>query len=400
MVAAQLATLLLGREELALDHWVGDLHATSGRRSSRSSALKNIIFMGSRYISRKSGYSDFFCINNIPFFSASKDYDIFHCHDLSGIMSPNYIKTLSNRAPVIWTFHDSSSFTGGCIYPVDCPTYESGCGNCPQLSRWPLLTSFDRTISMRKWRRSIVNNFVSAVVCPSVWIAKEAEKSGIHPNLIRVIPNSVDINVFQPLKKNAVRAEIGLPSNAFIAFLGCASFSNSYKGIEQAFKAISSFGSNLHVFMVGNNPPSNNLPPGPIYHYRDFTSDRYQLAKYYAACDVSLLPSLADNFPLMLLETMACGTPPIAFATGGIPEAIEHDENGWLSTPRDVPGLVSGLHRAMDSELIRRKWAENACATVSARFTKDKFLRAHIALYERVFAERQSGGVISSSTLE
>ncbi|KKQ44293.1 MAG: Glycosyltransferase and TPR domain protein, partial [Candidatus Nomurabacteria bacterium GW2011_GWC1_37_9] len=55
-----------------------------------------------------------------------------------------------------------------------------------------------------------------------------------------------------------------------------------------------------------------------------YISDESLLAKYFAAADVFLFPSTADNCPLVVLEAEACGLPVVSFATGGIPELVEH----------------------------------------------------------------------------
>jgi glycosyltransferase involved in cell wall biosynthesis len=50
------------------------------------------------------------------------------------------------------------------------------------------------------------------------------------------------------------------------------------------------------------------------------------MAEYYAASDLLIFPSIADNCPLVVLEAMACGTPVIAFNTEGAPESVNRVE--------------------------------------------------------------------------
>lgn len=384
MVATQLAKKLNCR--IKVDHWSGDNEDLSNRLRLHAPLVDDLVFRASRFGSRIIGYSDFFASSPHLIFQKNTKYDLIHVHDISGVLSPFCIKKLATIAPVIWTFHDCSPFTGGCIYPLDCTTYETQCGSCPQLSRWPLVAHFDNTKRMRKWRHEIANNHISSIICPSHWIAEQARISGIKPELIRVIHNSVDTSTFRPLNKIDARTKLGIPRDAFLIFLGSATFSNPYKGINLAFKAISALQKPIHVLLTGRNAHSAHLPSGPVYHSLEYTADRTELARRYSACDVTIFPSLAENFPLMLLESMACGTPAVAFSTGGIPEAIDHDVNGWLAPTGDIQGLVNGLRFAMSEKKRLSRWSLNARQKVMNCFAEKPFVDAHIELYEELIS--------------
>ena len=393
MVAAQLAQKLGGGIEV--DHWSGEERGPSTRLSLHDSKLDDLTFRATRFGSRAIGYSDFFSLSLHLMQKSGAEYDLIHVHDISGVLSPFALKQLSAIAPVVWTFHDCSPFTGGCIYPLDCATYPMQCGSCPQLSRWPLLAPFDNTQRMRRWRHAIVNKYISAIICPSHWMAEQARLSGIKPELMHVIHNSVDIETFQPLSKPDARAGLGIPDDAFAIFLGSATFSNPYKGIDLAFRAISALKEPVHVLLAGKNVSVKHLPPGPVYHSLEYTSDRTELARRYAACDVTIFPSLAENFPLMLLESMACGTPAIAFSTGGIPEAIDHEVNGWLAPTGDIQGLINGLQCAMNDRQRLSRWSLSARQKVMNCFTEERFLDAHLDLYEALISTRARNSSLS-----
>lgn len=251
-------------------------------------------------------------------------------------------------------------------------------------------TSFDRTGDMQQYKIQLINERVSAVVCPSRWIANEAQKAGIRADVLRVIPNSVDTAVFNKRDRLAVRHRFGIPSDAFVIFLGSAALTNPYKGTQHALRAITRIDQNVHVMIVGGHQTQIHLPAGPTYHIHGFTTDRSLLADMYSAGDVSLLPSLAENFPLMLLESMACGTPVVAFNTGGIGEAITHMETGWLTTVGDEEGLARGLAYAMANPQKLAQWSEAAATSITEDFTEARFLESHLQLYEELIVSWKS----------
>lgn len=73
----------------------------------------------------------------------SRKYDVLHFHDLSSAISPDSVRLLARKSPVVWTFHDCSPFTAGCLYPMPCERFKTGCGSCPQRHRWPLGGKFE-----------------------------------------------------------------------------------------------------------------------------------------------------------------------------------------------------------------------------------------------------------------
>jgi glycosyltransferase involved in cell wall biosynthesis len=78
-----------------------------------------------------------------------------------------------------------------------------------------------------------------------------------------------------------------------------------------------------------------------------------EMASAYAAADVCVLPSRADNFPNTAVESAACGTPVVAFRVGGIPEVVRHLETGWLAEPGQPASLAGGIRTLLDLAELR-----------------------------------------------
>jgi glycosyltransferase involved in cell wall biosynthesis len=120
-------------------------------------------------------------------------FDVFHFHDLSSAISPLTLWYLSLYRPVVWTFHDCSPFTGGCLYPMECGNYRHSCGSCPQLGEWPLDTRLDLTRLLRLAKKCLHSNGRVMPVTPSHWMADRSMESGLLEQRPRVINNGVDL---------------------------------------------------------------------------------------------------------------------------------------------------------------------------------------------------------------
>jgi glycosyltransferase involved in cell wall biosynthesis len=206
-----------------------------------------------------------------------------------------------------------------------------------------------------------------------------------HP--IHHIPNGVDATVFQVADKKAARVSLGLPDDRpIIAFSAWGASANEYKGFVYLREALSRVAESLPVrlLLIGGPTPSAEesgqldiIGTGPI-------QDDRLLAQYYSASDMFVLPSVAENCPLALLEAMACGLPAVAFRLGGIPELLSHLETGYLARPLDAEDLARGLLMLLRDADFRR-WAGIAAReTVEQRYTTAVQLSRYLTLYEEL----------------
>lgn len=324
-----------------------------------------------------------------------RNYDLFHFHDLSSAISPFTLKWLSKRRPVIWTFHDCSPFTAGCLYPMDCERYKTGCGNCPQLHQWPLGCAFDRTRTLLKIKRGLHATRRIVTVAPSSWMANMAIDSGVVLDRPRVIPNGVDVSVFKPHEdRTAAKAFLGINPCRPVVLLSAYDLSACRKGFAYSSAAVRGI-RDLHPFVIAVGNPNANLAKnldGIDHLCTGFIPDQKMLARWYALADVFVFCSLADNMPLAVLETMSCGVPIVGFKTGGIPEMVEQDVTGFLVNQKDQNGLNEALRRALIKGLVS-KWGCESRRKAEMEYSMDRFISAHKSLYEEsisLFNERHS----------
>lgn len=307
--------------------------------------------------------------------------DVVHIHWIGDNYLP--IQQLAGiQAPIVWTLHDMWALTGGCHYALTCDTYQTGCGNCPQLVR-PHPQDISQQIIAQKldaWAGGPMT-----IVCPSRWLADCVQQSQVLKNKpLRVIPNGIDTTQFKPIDRHAARHALNLPQDKklvlFGAYGGTEDPRKGFPYLQQALHTLPEQ-SDIELVIFGAEQPETldvNLPLHQIGRLNDTVS----IALLYSACDVFVLPSLQDNLPNTLVEALACGTPCVAFDSGGIPDIIQHEKNGYLAELQDVDDLADGIQRVLDEALS----PEAIHADTAARYALPQVVDRYHQLYRTLLA--------------
>jgi glycosyltransferase involved in cell wall biosynthesis len=250
------------------------------------------------------------------------------------------------RLPIVWSLYDMWPFTGGCHYDNNCKRYLDSCGKCPQLSSNGYdVSSFVHSHKQKHW-----DGVRMTVVAPSKWLAGEAKNSSLfRDQRIEVIPHGTDLTVFKPLNKDLAKDILNLDKTRryvlFGAMAGPSDLRKGYQYLEPALKRLATLQGfeNSSLLVFGANEPANPENLGFPIHYVGRLHDDVSLAVLYSAADVTVTPSTQEAFGMTASESMACGTPVVAFATAGPLDVIDHKIDGYLATPFEVEDLSNGI---------------------------------------------------------
>jgi glycosyltransferase involved in cell wall biosynthesis len=382
-----------------VDHWVayltGNPRLGKSYKVLTSSRLQRLTYQALRKLSRKSGLHDLL-LPTYPLLRRGgfDRYDIVHIHDTQEILSPLAVRLIARQIPTVWTLHACEAFTGGCIYPGECARYRTRCGQCPQLASWPIVSpGLDFTGWFHDQCRAIHTRGLVVPVAPCEWMRTMARDSGMFRHDPMLIRYGVDTQNFRPMHREAVREALGLPCHRKIVLLGATYLHDERKGVRFAVEALRRLPDDKpYVLAVGHPPRPQDAEAfhGVDIHFAGFIGDTRFLAQYYAAADVYLFPTLADNSPVQILETMAAGTPTVGFETGGVPESIVHGETGYVARQRDVDDLVAGLKLALTGDVAQR-WGNQARERALNVFSLERHRDAHLNLYEEILRGRFAG---------
>ena len=318
------------------------------------------------------------------------DPDIVHLHWVAGEMLS--IADIGRiHKPVVWTLHDMWAFCGAEHYTTDMrwragyrrdnrPSHESGL----DLNRW----TWER--KRRHWQKPM------HIVAPSRWLADCVRESALMRDWpVTVIPNAIDTDRWQPLDQGLARTLLGVPTDVPLLLFGAMGGGRDpRKGFDLLLEALSYLRGevkDLHLVIFGQMEPKDPPDLGFPIHYTGHLHDDLSLRTLYSAADVMVLPSRQDNLPNTGVEAQTCGTPVVAFNTGGLPDIVEHRHTGYLARAFEPEDLAQGIRWVIekgDEAGLR----DNARARAVERFAYPTVAEQYQRVYASAIAE-QGGDV-------
>lgn len=236
-----------------------------------------------------------------------------------------------------------------------------------RIARWhrvPVIVNYRGGLAREFLRRRIARGLPRAlrnaqeVVVPTPFLQEVFGRYGVRS---RIIPNIVDLDVFQP----AAELPQGAPHIVVTRNL------EHIYGIDVAIRAVALLAREipgLRLSVAGSGPERLALErlaaQMGIAHLIRFTGSLEQntIAALYRAAHVSLNPSRADNAPNALLEAAACGVPIVTTSVGGVPYLVEHGKTAWLVRPDDPQAMAEGIAHVLRDAGLREALRSNGLA--------------------------------------
>lgn len=293
--------------------------------------------------------------------------DVVHLHWVNNFLDYKEFFT-NNTKPLFWTLHEMFPFTGGCSFSMDCRQFEHSCKKCPQLSDTDFPEYVDFLFNYKK-ENLARNNLPLKIITPSFWLSENSKKSsllGRYPHY--VVPYSIENQFFHVGLRNTAKSQLGLDEKKTVILFVSDSVTNERKGTQYLFPVIEKLSSeenndNLLFVTVG----SGDLDLGKKHKHLGKITSVDKMANVYAAADVFICPSLEDNFPNTILESLLVGTPVIGFPSGGIPEMIAEGKSGMI-----VPEISQESLCTTITEWLQQKSVFNNIAIASEALEKYK----------------------------
>ena len=303
-----------------------------------------------------------------------KEADIIHLHWVNqGMISLFCLKRMiKDGKKIVWTLHDEWPYLGICHYRGECQ--ETECRNCPLLPG-----NLAHKHYLRKQELYKKGN-ITFVGC-SQWITERAQQALPETKVVH-INNCIPHNIFRHIDQQEARKKLGLPLDKKIILFCSQNLNDERKGFAYLQQALNQLTIHNSQFIIKDSPSPLGETEGGLSTVCIGKGGRYisspeEMATMYAAADVFVIPSLQDNLPNTIAEAMSCGTPCVGFNVGGIPEMIDHQQNGYVAKYRDVTDLAEGICYVLSHDM-----REAALHKASSAYGETHVAQNYINVYE------------------
>ncbi|MFN3316005.1 MAG: glycosyltransferase [Raineya sp.] len=306
-----------------------------------------------------------------------KEADIIHLHWVADFLDWKSFFA-KNCKPIVWTLHDQNPFLGIEHYAERFLGIDENGKPIPRKYTPQEIAEEKKMISFKKKILEKVDNLI--IVAPSKWLMEESQKSevlGKYPHYH--IPYGFPTEIFKPYNKFFCQEILGLPKEKKLILFVADSVDNHRKGFAFLKKALEGI-ENKEVILcaVGSKASIENkdnlIELGRI-------QDERLMAMAYSAADVFVIPSLEDNLPNTMIESLLCGTPVVGFPVGGILDVVENGENGYICENIDVSSLQDTIEKSIYYSFCREEIALKA----KEKFSLCVQAKNYIELYKKLY---------------
>lgn len=319
--------------------------------------------------------------------NAVKEADIIHLHWINhGYLSLSSLQQLAAlNKPIVWTLHDMWAFTGGCHYSDACTNYQKACGNC-----YYIKNNHPHDLSNQIWSKKMKiyqNENFHFVTC-SRWLQSIAQSSSLLSSCsVDSIPNPIDNTLYKPFSN--------FNPDKYTILFQAMNLADTRKGLQYFLESLGHIKNHfpklakrikLLVFGKSKGIDLNSL--GFEVENLGLLKQQEDIIKAYQQADVFVIPSLQDNLPNTVMESLACGVPVVAFNTGGIPEMVEHEYNGYITEQKNSIGLAAGIKWILEDVNRYEQLSKNARNKVMDTYTYTEISARYLSLYEKLLSQK------------
>lgn len=233
--------------------------------------------------------------------------------------------------------------------------------------------------------RHVLKNAANIYIAVSSHVANLMKDLGIPRRKTRTVLNAVDIDRFIPNIESKLKN--------LLLFVGRL---DPVKGLHFLLESLRYLDEPVHLVIAGplgwndayNKEITNSIRriASKSIHRVTYLGEQRtdELIRWYQRAAIVVVPSTAESLGLVILESMACGTPVIASRVGGIPEIIQHYETGVLVPPRNVAELARSIQHLLSNKKLREKLGDAGRQLVLKRFSYEVMLKKLIQIYEQI----------------
>jgi glycosyltransferase involved in cell wall biosynthesis len=234
--------------------------------------------------------------------------------------------------------------------------------------------------------RYLLKKIADIYIAQSKYVFRLLSNLGIDKKKIEVIPNAIDVSLFEPKGQKAKNR---------LLYVGRI---EKYKGLHVLLKALKLVHIPVELLIIGPMSKESSYKQkimSLIAELREKTSHKVdylgpkkfcELLSYYQSASIVVIPSLNESFGNVILESLACETPVIASSVGGIPEIVRNYENGILVPPNNYIKLAEAIQHLLKDEKLRQRLGKQGRNIVVDNFSIDVIAHKILYVYDRLLS--------------
>lgn len=316
--------------------------------------LSKIEYFFLKIIKKKKNFAFFNNIIESDIFNVINEIkpDIVHFHWIPRLTNINKISNIETK--VIVTLRDYWMITGGCNYPVNCEQFKKTCTVCPHLKNLYLKKDISYFNFIKKRNFILENKNKLNIVVPNNEMHAELINLNIfNKEQIHLIPNGINSDEFYPTDKNLSKEKLELPLNKKIILFGAQDLDQEWKGIKYVVGLSKIIDKSKYLFVSFGK--INSLTKKEIQKNQEYVDFGYinsnkKLRELYNASDFFLFPSTIEAFGKVILESIFCKTPVIAFNKYAAKDIITHGVDGYLIDEYNVRSFKRAIDYLCDNK--------------------------------------------------
>ncbi len=288
---------------------------------------------------------------------------------------------LCAAAPVVWTLHDLWPLTGYADYPDEFVQAGGEGTERAQEQAFEAVFHSDR-VSGDETDALIGCGDRLVLVATSRWMQNLASKVFSGKLGVELIPHGVNLNLFRPSERPAARVMLDVPGDRPVVMAIATHLHARRKGMGHLLAALKELGRDVTLLLVGSRRSPFDVPSNCRLVELGDVPDPRLLRLAYSCADVMVAPSLCEVFGLVLIEALACGTPCVAFNTGGMPDIVRPGVTGELAASGNAAELARAISRVLALDAVAARSLSGRCRDVAE---KDYDVRVQANRYRTLF---------------
>lgn len=344
-----------------------------------------------RFMNQEEGYSFYHTLDIIPEIPSHwilraipDNYDVIEILFWQKMVSYKTIKDLHRikKCPIRLTCVDFSPMTGGCHFTNGCENYKNGCKMCSAFHN-PIMKSF--ISSNIEYRKRVIGEVRPYVYMNDYMRCFFFQKSTLFKGYDRIYSSKpwVDTNKYKKIETAGLREKYGITTNKrFVIFTGSQDLTDERKGFSFFVDSLNIISNQLkdrcdeiliisigkNGYVISNNTTIDSFDLG-------YVSER-ELLELYNISDVFVCPSIDDAGPMMVLYSIACGTPVVAFEMGFALTVVKNQGTGYCAQLQDSMDLANGIIQIYNmSEEEKMTLSANCIKYTDENMSESSFIR-------------------------